>query len=118
MTSEHRDEVSERVWKHRFAQALYEFFYMGGLERDAALEDAYAHADVQYLVRSLASPEDDARSALIWIRADQAVLAAGNTHSDAHATSPQNNARRPHNGARNPHDGAHHIFTTLADLPK
>lgn len=70
MSIESIEKFSERNWKHRFAQTLWDFFSAQGVPRSAALDDAYAHADAHYLVRSLASPEDEARSALHWIWED------------------------------------------------
>ncbi len=99
MIGEHIDEAAERVWKHRFAQVLYEHFCFGGLAQADALADAYAHADAQYLVRGLNSPEDEARSALSWIEAAREPAAADRTGHPA-----------------NPHNGARHIETASSDL--
>ncbi len=98
MAGEFSDNAQERAWKHRFAQILYEFFYQGGLDPAAALADAYAHADAQYLVRSLASPEDDAKTALTWIRDEMASLTATNTNDDLHIANPNNGARHTSRG--------------------
>jgi hypothetical protein len=54
------NDVPERIWKHRFAELLSRRFMRDGVERDAALEDAYAHADDRYPNRSLGSPEREA----------------------------------------------------------
>ena len=53
-------ELTERSWKHRFAERLARAFADGGLEPIAALEDAYAHADDQYPKRGEATPEREA----------------------------------------------------------
>lgn len=84
MIGQHINRATERTWKHRFAQTLYEIFCEGGLDRAAALEDAYAHADAQYPVRGLNSPEDEARSAMLWIRDNEAQPQAANTDDTAH----------------------------------
>ena len=99
MVGEHTDKAAERAWKHRFAQVLYEHFCFGGLAQAAALDDAYAHADAQYLVRGLGSPEDEARSALTWIEADAEPAATDRSDHPA-----------------NRHNGAHHIETSQSDL--
>ncbi|GAA0561457.1 hypothetical protein [Rhizomicrobium electricum] len=93
--------AAERAWKHRFAQTLYEAFCESGLDRAAALADAYAHADAQYLVRGELSPENEARSSLLWIQSDEVQPRAANT-DDA---TPANN----------PHNGAHHIEIAKTD---
>lgn len=98
MVGEHIDRAAERAWKHRFAQTLYEAFCAGGVERAAALDDAYAHADAQYLVRGLGSPESEAHSALKWIQTEEPQAAA----------IPVDNGTHP----ANPHNGAHHSEPT------
>lgn len=87
--------AAERAWKHRFAQTLYEAFCESGLDRAAALEDAYAHADAQYLVRGQQSPEDEARSSLLWIRGSEGQPRTASTEGTAHAEN-----------------GAHHVSTS------
>ena len=81
------DKAAERVWKHRFAQTLFDYFCEKGLERAEALDDAYAHADAQFLVRGLGSPEDEARYALTWITAHKqdAVVTPFRARPDANA---------------------------------
>ena len=102
MVGENIDKVAERAWKHRFAQVLYEHFCFGGLAQAAALADAYAHADAQYLVRGLGSPEDEARSALTWIEADMEPAEADRTGDGPDPA--------------NPHNGARHIESSQSDL--
>jgi hypothetical protein len=106
---EQLSKSAERAWKHRFAQVLYESFCIGGVEKSAALADAYAHADAQYLVRGLGGPEIDAYAALVWIGADEMPA---NT-DDEEANNP----------AANPHNGAHHVaplsvVPSRTDLPE
>ena len=102
MVGEHTDKAAERAWKHRFAQVLYEHFCFGGLAQAPALDDAYAHADAQYLVRGLASPEDEARSALTWIQGDAEPAAANHNGNGKPSASSQSSAR--------------HIETSQSDL--
>lgn len=109
MTAIHMDKSTERAWKHRFAQILFESFCGSGIKKTAALDDAYAHADAQYLVRGLGSPEDEALAALTWIRADEAPTSAGTVKS---GDTPAN-----------PHNGAYHIepiaaLQRQAELPE
>jgi hypothetical protein len=77
MVGEQVERSAERLWKHRFAQTLFEAFCIRGVNRAVALEDAYAHADAQYLVRGLNGPEEEARSALDWIFAEMPGACAG-----------------------------------------
>lgn len=107
MFGDHIERSEERAWKHRFAQTLYEVFCQGGLDRAAALDDAYAHADAQYLVRGLKGPEEEARAALSWIRAHE--VATQVRHPDEPAA-----ANNPHNGA------SHHVeaFTIIPTKPR
>jgi hypothetical protein len=102
VVGEHIDKAAERAWKHRFAQVLYEHFCLGGLTQAAALADAYAHADAQYLVRGLGSPEDEARSALTWIQAETEPAAADRGGDEPHPA--------------NPHNGAAHVRASQSDL--
>ena len=55
-------ELSERIWKHRFAARLAVLFKSLTVSENAALEDAYAHADDHYPDRSNTSPEKEAES--------------------------------------------------------
>lgn len=103
MVSDHLEKAAERLWKHRFAQTLFEAFCIRGVGRSHALDDAYAHADAQYLVRSLNGPEDEARAALNWIFADTPQSHAGITDG---ATPPANQ-----------HNGAHHIESIQITAP-
>lgn len=93
MVGEHIDKAAERAWKHRFAQVLYEHFCFGGLAQAPALDDAYAHADAQYLVRGLGSPEDEARSALTWIQGDAEPAAANHNGNGKQSASSPSGAR-------------------------
>ncbi|GAA0541237.1 hypothetical protein FHS83_000112 [Rhizomicrobium palustre] len=86
------ESAAERAWKHHFAQTLFEAFCASGMERALAIEDAYAHADAQYLVRGLKSPEDEARSSLLWIRDEEAGLHATGTDT---TTQSQSNGTHP-----------------------
>ena len=103
MVSEQVERAAERLWKHRFAQTLFEAFCVRGVNRGVALDDAYAHADAQYLVRGLNAPEDEARTALNWIFADTPQSHAGITDG---ATPPANQ-----------HNGAHHIESIQVFAP-
>ncbi len=97
-----RDKAAERVWKHRFAQTLFDYFCEKGLDRAEALDDAYAHADAQYLVRGLGSPEDEARSALTWITAHKrdAVVTQYRARPDANANDDTYKRTSAHDGAQ------------------
>jgi hypothetical protein len=53
-------ELSESVWKRRFAAILCARFVGNGIPTEAALEDAKAHADDQYPKRSDLVPEAEA----------------------------------------------------------
>lgn len=55
-------ELSERIWKHRFAAELAKLFASQGLNGSAALEDAYAHADDHYPRRTFGWPEKEAEA--------------------------------------------------------
>ena len=103
MVSEQVERAAERLWKHRFAQTLFEAFCVRGVSRGVALEDAYAHADAQYLVRGLNGPEHEARSAMNWIFADTPQSHAGIIDG---ATPPANR-----------HNGAHHIEPLQMSAP-
>lgn len=102
MVGDHMINDAVRAWKHRYAQTLYEAFCMSGLERSAALYDAYAHADTQYPLRGEGSPEDEARLELVRIQAHISGTAA-NSDDGAVATP-------------NPHNGAHHVGSSVTQL--
>lgn len=104
MDEERTGRSTERAWKHRFAQTLSEFFFLSGVPKTTALDDAYAHADAQYLVRGMESPEDEARSALAWIK-------VGETRAPANISD--GGAKLP-----NLHNGAHHADNAGVDLPE
>ena len=57
-------ELTERAWKHRFSERLAWGFIVGGATVTNALEDAFAHADHQYQLRGIATPELEADSIL------------------------------------------------------
>jgi hypothetical protein len=58
--------LSEADWKLRFAYGLCQRFIGRGLQPEAALEDANAHADDQYPKRGEFSPEVEAE--LVFLR--------------------------------------------------
>lgn len=87
--------TAERAWKHRFAQTLWKFLYLGGAPRAAALDDAYAHADTQYPIRGVESPEDEALSALSGIAAGQTP--ANTSDNDVILLKPHNRVRHVDN---------------------
>ena len=53
-------ELTERAWKHRFAERFSCALILGGATAINALEDAYAHADDQYPIRQSDAPEQEA----------------------------------------------------------
>ena len=98
MSGAHREKAAERIWKHRFAQTLFDYFCKKGLDRAEALDDAYAHADAQFLVRGLRSPEDEARCALTWITAHTGDAVAIHDRT-RHETNANDDTHRTTNGS-------------------
>ncbi|MDE2182053.1 MAG: hypothetical protein KGJ78_03420 [Alphaproteobacteria bacterium] len=93
--------MSERPLKHRFAQVLCEAFCANGLEKNFALEDAYALTDARYPDGSAVIPEDAAIAVLRWWDTEEQEEPAhpphirfGSKTIDGHAgRTPQEKAR-------------------------
>jgi hypothetical protein len=63
-------ELTERAWKHRFAERLSLFFVSRGVAPEDALEDAYAHADAEYAARESGTPVQYADANIAAIEAE------------------------------------------------
>ena len=64
-------ELTEHVWKHRFARRLLVFFLTGGVAEQDAQADADAHAQDEYIARGSGTPEQQADAVIAAIQAEQ-----------------------------------------------
>lgn len=63
-------DLPENIWKERFAAKLAALFIVQGLNKEAAIADAAAHADDCFPSKGKRAPEDEAQEVFATLKAE------------------------------------------------